>query len=161
MKPLGLAITFLCFVVALVFFRANSVVTALAMLKGMMGLNGIILPEALGGPLGSWIEALGITVDFSSGSNFLLTYVWIIVLFVYCVVLPNSLDLFIGYEPALGFTAPQGAKAGLSPRPAGSGSSARTLTWQPNWRWAMQIAAISTVALMSVTRVSEFLYWQF
>jgi alginate O-acetyltransferase complex protein AlgI len=159
MKPLGLAITFLCFVVALVFFRANSVLTALAMLKGMVGLNGIILPEALGGPLGSWIDALGITIDFSSGSNFLLTYVWIIVLFVYCVVLPNSLDLFSGYEPALGFPAPQAAKGGLAPRPAGA--SAGTLSWQPNWRWAMQIAAISTVALMSVTRVSEFLYWQF
>lgn len=41
----GFALTFVAVVVAWIFFRAESFTGALAMLEGMAGLNGIILPE--------------------------------------------------------------------------------------------------------------------
>lgn len=44
-KIAGLALTFLAVVVAWVFFRANSFSTALSILSGMAGLNGLSLPS--------------------------------------------------------------------------------------------------------------------
>jgi len=47
-KWLSWSITFLCVVIAWVFFRANSVNDAMQILHAMLGLNGIILPIYLG-----------------------------------------------------------------------------------------------------------------
>ena len=41
---LSVVITFVCVVVAWVFFRATNLDTALNVLNGMIGLNGVVLP---------------------------------------------------------------------------------------------------------------------
>lgn len=43
----GWILTFTCVVVGFVFFRAESLGTAIEMLKGMAGMNGTVLPQAL------------------------------------------------------------------------------------------------------------------
>ena len=59
----GFALTFVAVVVAWVFFRAESFTGAIAMLQGMAGFNGVILPEVWAGrlaPLMPMINGLGI-----------------------------------------------------------------------------------------------------
>lgn len=163
MDPVGIALTFLCFVIAIVFFRANSMSTAILILKGMVGLNGAALPVALGehlGRLGTLLQSLGVTLEWSSGRQFMVTYTWIIALLLVTLLLPNTLELLGRYEPALGFPAPA-AKATAAPRWARVVPQLITVGWRPNWQWAVGIAAISVSAAMGINRISVFLYWQF
>jgi D-alanyl-lipoteichoic acid acyltransferase DltB (MBOAT superfamily) len=161
MKPFGVALTFLCFVVAIVFFRANSVATAMQMLEGMAGLNGVALPMAVGerlGDLALWLRQFGVTFAWTSGHDFMMTYLWIAALLAASLLLPNSLEMLAEYEPALGFpapdpTVPQSRLLGWI-----TGGSLR---WNPEWRWAVGMAGISVIAVLGLQRVSEFLYWQF
>jgi len=61
------ALTFIAVVVGWVFFRADSVSTALVMLRGMACLNGAVFPTVLEGNVGhffgfyDWLNFLGYT----------------------------------------------------------------------------------------------------
>jgi alginate O-acetyltransferase complex protein AlgI len=63
-RPLAWLATFSFVNVCWVFFRAKSLADAKGVLKGMAGLNGVVLPESLEGPL-SFLKSHG--VQFSSG----------------------------------------------------------------------------------------------
>jgi alginate O-acetyltransferase complex protein AlgI len=163
MRPVGVALTFVCFVIAIVFFRANSVSAAIVVLEGMAGLNGATLPMAFGehlGPVGAWLQQLGVGLEWSSGQQFMAMYAWVLVLLPATLFLPNSLEMLGRYEPALGFPAPL-ATARPAQRWAKVIPRIGTISWHPNWQWAIGIAAISASAAMGLNRVSAFLYWQF
>jgi D-alanyl-lipoteichoic acid acyltransferase DltB (MBOAT superfamily) len=61
MSPVGFLLTFGGVIVTLVFFRASSVSAALAVLRGMVGLNGVAIPHAIGSRLGAgaWLSGSG------------------------------------------------------------------------------------------------------
>jgi D-alanyl-lipoteichoic acid acyltransferase DltB (MBOAT superfamily) len=160
MKPLGFALTFLCFAVAAVFFRASSIVTALALLKGMVGVHGIAIPFGVADRIGSiapWLQSHGVMLEWTSGRTFMLTYLWIIGLLCVTLLLPNSIELLSAYEPALGFR-PRGGDKRQSQQPS---LRFQALLWRPDWRWAIGLAALSVAGLLQLNRVSDFLYWQF
>lgn len=69
---------------------------------------------------------------------------WIAVLLLGCVTLNNS-------QQILGYTA-----ACDEPTAAASG-----LRWSPSWRWALFTAVLLAWSLLSMDKVSEFLYFQF
>ncbi len=121
-------LTFLAVVVAWVFFRAESLTAALAMIEGMAGLNGISKadPYYFGAP-----ELKGL-----------------LVMFLVAWGLPNVQQLLRRYRPVLetypGDTLPPSR-----------------LAWQPGAGWAMLTAAMFVAAVINLTRVSEFLYYQF
>src|SRR5271163_1378841 len=52
MKPAGLVLTFVSVTTAMVFFRAPTMTSAIDLVKGIIGLNGIALPQALFDHLG-------------------------------------------------------------------------------------------------------------
>ena len=79
----GWAATLFCVIVAWVFFRAADLPTALRMLEGMAGLNG--LGPIGGAQLASW-NGLGIAVG----------------LFVIALVAPNSQQIVRDFKPGLG-----------------------------------------------------------
>jgi D-alanyl-lipoteichoic acid acyltransferase DltB (MBOAT superfamily) len=56
-RPLAWAVTFLFVNVTWVFFRANTIADALRVLKGMVGLNGVVLPKFL---KSAWLIAQGL-----------------------------------------------------------------------------------------------------
>ena len=149
-RVLSVAVTFLAVVVAWVFFRAPNFTAAATILAGMAGMNGAALPSGLEfafKPLQPLLDLLGIAYGDESGTHFLQVWGWVTALLVVCFAMPNTQGILGRYEPALGFSP---ARAGFS-----------GFQWAPNLGWAAGLAGIGFLAIISITRVSEFLYWQF
>ena len=143
-------ITFLAVVVGWVFFRAANFGDAVAILRGMVGLNGVALPAGIAaylGPVQSALQGWGVVFTLGGGSRFVLQYAWIFVLFPIALFAPNTQQLLVSFQPALDFR-------GDAPR------SARLL-WRPSKAWAVFVAVLTAAGLLSLSRVSEFLYYQF
>ena len=104
---LGRLVTFLAVVVAWVLFRAADWATALAILQGMAGLNGVVLPPALFADfplLGGWLAAAGA----KPGALVALeepVAAWLPVLLAIVWLAPNTQQLMARYAPALGYDA--------------------------------------------------------
>jgi D-alanyl-lipoteichoic acid acyltransferase DltB (MBOAT superfamily) len=148
-RVLAWAVTFLAVVVGWVFFRAVTLDGALELLRGMAGLNGIDLPNALYvrlQPLHGIFDGLGIGASLGGGRDFVMTWLWVATLFLISVVMPNTQEIMSRATPALEFDA-----AAVKTR----------LLWQPNRRWAVATSVIGVVGILALTRVSEFLYFQF
>jgi hypothetical protein len=147
------ALTFTAVVVAWVFFRADSLAAALVMLRGMAGANGFLLPKSyLGslGPLGRLLEDLGWRFESDAGHFFGGTQIlWLAGLLLIAWNAPNTQEIMRRYRPALGFSAVEITGIG------------RNLRWRPNLRSAVVVALIATLSILSLNRVTEFLYFQF
>lgn len=144
-------LTFVAVVLAWVFFRAESVGTALEMVKAMMGWNGFGLPEAINARLSAlpgvpkeWLVApSGTGIDLRS--NFL----WICACAFIAWVLPNTQQMMGRHVMGEGHVA-----TGLLARfPA--------LAWRPNAFWLATVVALGLISMSRLNRVSEFLYFQF
>lgn len=133
------AATFSAVVVGWVFFRARDVHSAVQMLKAMAGFNGILLPASLGLPIhqpalphGQVDTGLALLV-----SVLLLGIAWLA---------PNTQQL-------TGYRGPDNAP---DPSPGHV-----TPAWRLSPRWAVAVGCLLAASLMSLTKVSEFLYFQF
>jgi len=85
-KAVAWAITFLAVVVGWVFFRAPDFDSALVVLQGMSGANGVALPNGIMARLGSageWLTALGMGTYLGGGTRFLFTWLWVLPLFAF------------------------------------------------------------------------------
>jgi alginate O-acetyltransferase complex protein AlgI len=154
LRPFGRALTFLSIVAAIVIFRAPTLGAAVDLWKGMVGLNGITVPEGIYGGAGALsvgLDAINATPDPSSGSKFLESWTWIAVLLFIAWALPNSLEMLRRHEPALGVAADAAPDDGRLPR----------LLWRPSFAWAAALAAMAFAGILSLGQLSEFLYWQF
>ncbi|MEO8132700.1 MAG: MBOAT family O-acyltransferase [Betaproteobacteria bacterium] len=163
MTPVGFGLTFIAFVVTVVFFRAGSVADAISILKGMAGLNGVSIPYAIGsrlGGFGRWLESAGVTYDWSSGSQFIASLAWLGVLFVIVTRMPNSLELLAPFRPALDFPGQEPETAVSSGAgPDGVQPIHKDLVRR---RFGPAFVALMAVAgVLGLQRASEFLYWQF
>jgi D-alanyl-lipoteichoic acid acyltransferase DltB (MBOAT superfamily) len=140
MRPVGFVLTLVAVVAAMLFFRAPTVASAVDLLRGTMGLNGIAAPHGL------TAAAAAYGTDLKEAAT------WIAILLFIALVCPNTLEILAPYEPALGVrpkpTAP--ALAGI-----------RIPAWGPSLPWAVAISIVAAVATFSVGGPSEFLYWQF
>src|SRR5262249_41450194 len=83
MTPVGLILTFVSVSAAMVFFRAPAVASAMDLLKGMIGLNGLALPPG-------------------SSQDIVMILTWIVGLTIVALGCPNTLQILAQYEPALG-----------------------------------------------------------
>jgi hypothetical protein len=100
MKPVGLVLTLLCGFVAVVFFRAPSVDSALSILRGAAGFYGLLPSEwTLLSNLG--VEAQLLRLLFHPIKDF----AWIIALMLVVTLLPNSMEVLRPFRPALYFHA--------------------------------------------------------
>ena len=153
---LAIALTFLAVVVGWVFFRAPDFQTAMGVLGGMVGANGIALPTALASRLGTiqpWFAALGIDVHASGirwidfgGLELKLLFVAMAVAW----LCPNTQWIFREHAPAL----ESSAQAPAVP-------IHRATTWTPSPRWALVLAILLVVCIVNLNRPSQFLYYQF
>lgn len=143
-------ITFVAVVVGWVFFRANSVGDAIVILEGMLGMNGIALPASLAAQLGPalpLLEKCGVALTLGGGWTFVQTFGWILVLLPLTFLAPNTQQLLALYGPALDFRRTEATNAHL--------------LWHPTGRWVAVLALVTTAGLLSISRVSAFLYYQF
>jgi D-alanyl-lipoteichoic acid acyltransferase DltB (MBOAT superfamily) len=155
----GWALTFLAVVVAWVFFRAPSLDVAFTILKGMIGQNGIAIPAGLAfalEPIHGLIAALGITFNNESGTEFVKAYLWVTPLLAIALLAPNTQQLMRGYNPVLDLPATPSIEVGDE-----RGLACLRLKWVPSPGWAIATGTLAFFGIISITRVSEFLYWQF
>ena len=75
-------------------------------------------------------------------------FVWIAVLLAVVWWAPNSQQMLARFEPA------------LDPVPLPSSGRVR-LAWQPNLAWAAGTACVFVLAVLHLSRISEFIYFQF
>jgi alginate O-acetyltransferase complex protein AlgI len=154
----GTLLTFLCVVVAWIFFRAESFSSALLVLKGCFGYGGISLPSKLGvlddslGKLGILLPA-GITYEgvFLNISGLgslggLLPFVRLLVLGLLIVwFAPNCHQFF-------NFVEQTGKKAKFFNI---------TLAWQPRPALGIFFGCLFFYSLSKIDKISPFLYYQF
>jgi alginate O-acetyltransferase complex protein AlgI len=154
MKPVGWILTFVSITASMVFFRSPTITSALDIVKGLIGLNGVALPQALFdklGPLGASLHGLGVIAAQSwTFRDFSQLGIWIFVLMFVALACPNTLQMLSRYEPALG-VKPQQTEQGI----------ARLLQWNASLPWALAVSGIAAIAIASISGPSEFLYWQF
>jgi len=144
----ALPITFLSVVLAWVFFRAVDLPTALNILAGMGGMQGVALPSAIGDALGgvrSTLEAAGVTFYLGGGERFVKTWGWVLAAAALAFLLPNTQEIVRKYASWRESRDPAGLR----------------LTWIPTRGWAVVLSALALLSLLSLTRPSEFLYFQF
>jgi D-alanyl-lipoteichoic acid acyltransferase DltB (MBOAT superfamily) len=132
----GRALTFLAVILAWVFFRAADFPTAGRMLGAMSGANGIGLTSSLNA---------GVALTFIAA---LWMAVW---------VLPNTQEILATFDPAL---PPHGGGKAAHGDPVAIGWLAQW-QWRPTLLWAVIVAVIATITITQMSRVSEFIYWQF
>lgn len=158
-KALAWSLTFLAVVIGWVFFRAASFDAAGAMLQGMAGLNGIALPAdiaARAGALWNTLSALGVGSYAAQDDRFIFTWLWIACLFPIALALPNTQQILCNFDPGQHIPASR-AENELRPFHA----LTTRIVWAPTVTWALIAALLATLSILSLTRLSEFLYFQF
>tara|TARA_R110001599_G_scaffold344541_1_gene568157 strand:- start:595 stop:2169 length:1575 start_codon:yes stop_codon:yes gene_type:complete len=151
-------VTFIAVVIGWVFFRAVDFDTAVSVLAGMAGVHGVALPNGIAMRLGDlWLplQAIGIETYLGGGTDFVQTWLWIAMLLPVALLCPNTQQIMRTAEPALNMHQCQPSDE--LPMP----SALSRLRWEPSARWALLIGFLATVAIFAMTRVSEFLYFQF
>jgi D-alanyl-lipoteichoic acid acyltransferase DltB (MBOAT superfamily) len=151
--PIGFVLTFVSVVGAMVLFRAPSFSAALMLWKGMIGVYGATLPQAVFSRLGSiaaWLTAIGVRPAWTSGSLLMAATIRIGLLLGIALLMPNTLQMLAAFEPALG-VKPAKAPSRLE----------RALAWAPSGTWAVGLACVALAGILSLGELSEFLYWQF
>lgn len=152
-------ITFIAVVVGWVFFRATTFEGAMQVIHGMAGMNGISIPNAIAVHLGGvagLLTDMGVGVYLGGGADFVFTYSWVLLLLLVSLWMPNTQELMVKAEPA--YNSYQESVRGALP---GSGVMARRLTWSPGKRWVILVSVVFASAFLSLTQISEFLYFQF
>lgn len=149
------SLTLFAVMVAWVFFRAEGMDSALSILSGMLGLNGITLNYThlpyLNAvfPFGDWLAANG--VRFSIIPNFsglsvvaefglLLAVVWFF---------PNSQEIISLHRSRRLQTGPLAYV------------QRRWWTWRPSSAWGIAVAIVFLMSVYRLGKESEFLYFQF
>jgi len=155
MRPAGRLITFITVSATMVFFRAPTIKSAIDLVKGITGLNGVGLPQDLLarlGPLARVLHRIGVIGEAWNSHDFISAGKWICLLLFIALALPNTLRILDRYEPALG-VKPGAAKLAIA--------KIRIFQWGPSLPWAIAMSAIAAMAVVSLGGPSEFLYWQF
>ena len=151
----SIVLTFIAVCFAWVFFRAADLPRALTIVQGMVGAYRVALPDGIGNHLGSLkplAERYGVTFYLGGGARFMQTYGWVALAGAIALLAPNTQQLMRRFDPALDYDA-----ARATDRTAGP----RRMAWRPSGAWALALAVITVLSLLSLTRPAEFLYFQF
>jgi alginate O-acetyltransferase complex protein AlgI len=146
-------LTFVSVTVAWVFFRAETFKGAVNILKSMIGINGFALPikylskfSLFAPKLEQWGVPFRDLIYFK-GSNETV-FLFLLLLIVWFV--PNTHQIMGEYSPAI-----DTYRGEIRP------FRYKWLKWQPAYHWAVTLIAIMVVSILSLSKASEFLYFQF
>ena len=155
MRPVGGILTFVAVAAAMVFFRSPTITSAADVLKGLIGQNGIALPQAIYdhlGPVAAWLHRAGVASvapELWSGQEFGRMVMWIFASMFIALACPNTLQILARYEPALGV------------KPSTTDFGRRIIEWNASLPWAIAVSIVAACGILSLGGPSEFLYWQF
>lgn len=127
-------LTLLAIVFAWVFFRAESFDSAFYLIKSMFG---------------------GVPSEHSLTGQILTTpklerWIWLIILWGIVILLPNTQNILKGYRPAFDDS-----------RESHNNLLKNKIAWHPTSPWAWATAGIFVASFLSLSSVSEFLYYNF
>ncbi|MEM7377238.1 MAG: MBOAT family protein [Pseudomonadota bacterium] len=149
----GRLLTFLAVVVAWVYFRAESLDAAHAVLAGMTGINGAVIPahwQLYFGPLAPVVEAVGFRFGVIDTVQRISVIPWILGAFAIAFFAPNTQQILHAFDPAL-----------MTDRKQRIAPTVAWLTWQPSRVWACVIAVLAAWAVFGRSTTSQFLYFNF
>jgi len=147
-------LTLLSVIVAMVLFRSANAAAAKSILQGMLGLNGIGLPQALFDPIASLAARSGGLLHASkeiSATDLVASSAWVFALLAVALLLPNTLQILERFTPAL-----SASRETVEIRWLRS-----ALVWSPSVGWAVGLCVLASIAVFRLGGQSEFLYWQF
>ena len=154
--PIGVPLTFVCVVLAWVPFAAETLGGTARIYTALAAFEGVTFPAAVAGKIGVLapaMQALGIRF---SGANIVTLEDWrnagipIVCGGLLAVwLLPNTQQIFGRYRPVLGIY--RGDLLALRTR----------IAWRPTGLWAACLAVWVVLSLLSLQRVSEFIYFRF
>ena len=150
-RAIAVLTTFLCVIVALVFFRAANVPTAVSILSGMLGQHGAVLPDILARLPGFWRTATMLGFEFAPGpplSQLALIAVFLLIIW----TLPNSQEWLGRFETAFGSSVKDAGSRWRGP-----------LSWQPTTAFGVIVGVAGFFAILRALSAAptEFLYFQF
>jgi len=153
------ALTFIAVVVSWVFFRAETFTGATSILQSMVGLNGASIPNAI------WVRCvdmlpllstLPIETKIGGGVYFVMNWVWVIALISISVLMPSTHDLFRKQSGDL-TEKPLNNDHAFWPLSRYSAS----VIWSPTTKWSVICSLALVLGMLTLSQVSEFLYFQF
>ena len=141
-QRLGQGLTLMGWIIALVFFRAPDVGTAIQVFEGMFGINGVSVANGA-------IFANQLLTNPKTGIA--------MIVFLYAIALffPNTQQWLANYQPALGY------RPIPNQQPKWLVKIWDRWQWQPNLYWAAITSAIAVGSILGLSQVSEFIYFQF
>ena len=151
---LGWMLTFLCVVLAWIFFRATSVDSALHILAGVSGMNGVVFPDTYAIHLGSRAQLLsGVGIQFSpainlpyfNGINQIITLFSLLVI---CLFMPNIQEFTSHWA---NITSAKNTKE----------AAGRWWRWRPSLVWSVCIGIIAAISVVHIAPDNKFLYFNF
>lgn len=160
MGPVGFLLTLSGVVIAIPFFRADSLTSALRIIRSMFFFNGTELPDVILNRLpgfGAALTRLGVAFAPGSLTNLIEMWLWIGGLLLIALVFPNVMEILREYEPVVTMPAAGGMMGRISPLH----QLEKWFIWQPRISWALGIAGFGVCGVLALTRASAFLYWQF
>ena len=131
-RMLAIALTTLAVMFAWVFFRAETFEGAMIIVESMLGFNGLPAADLQGAQLTSK-DAIE----------------WFIALALIAWFAPNTQEIMRRFSPAVN------ASDYVSTEQDGK------IIWAPTGKWALLLALVGLYTILSLNRVSEFLYFQF
>jgi len=154
-------VTFLSVVVAWVFFRADSLSVAWRILRTMTGVDGISLPRAWSGGLGSSLRVMLLDAGFTFDGAFYnqlvswqpMAPIYLTMLLVIVWWMPNTAQLFRHQAPVLYLNQynEMVPVRGLI----------ESLEWRPSPGWAVVVGLLFMAGVLGISRATEFIYYQF
>ncbi|MCP5230005.1 MBOAT family protein [Accumulibacter sp.] len=147
-------VTFLGVILAWVYFRAPTLEQGNTIILAMLGFNGAELPAGIVARMG-WVAdmlaLMGVTAGHGSGSSFVGNFLWVLVGALGAVCLPNVAQIFHHYEPVL--YEHEGSFKGVRDK--------TNIRWSYSMTWASITAFLGLLGVLTLTQISEFLYFQF
>lgn len=157
-KFLSWVITFLCVVIAWVYFRAESFSGANSILSGMFGVNGIVMPKSYVSIFG-FLSDFGVQFQGGGGTQLLVSGSFMLLLLAIAVGAPNSHEIVGFYGASRDSSAATEAPLAISQHD--QGKTPILTRWRISPFWATTTGIIAALGIASLTSVSEFLYFQF
>ncbi len=145
-RILSRLITFFAVAIAWVYFRAENIDAANAMVRSLFGYSGVVWPEEARAQLGMFADVfsgMGVQFQYLKYFNGMEHIVLMLSLLVFVWIAPNIQQLFYHESAALNIR------------------EASRLQWRPNKRWLVVVLLMAVISILKLGQVSEFLYFQF
>lgn len=140
---LGRTITFLSVVICWVFFRAETIDGAINILRGMVGMNGLVLDTKSAEYIPSFFGLINFSGKNIGSFGSTVGFIWLALLLVIVWFLPNTQK----FVERRNIVIEESISSGLS--------------WKPGYLWGVCLGIIGIYSILNLHNVSEFLYFNF